>query len=30
LFPSSLHGAIVPDFPLADRSFNLSYAGDDL
>lgn len=23
-------GAIVPDFPLINKSFNLSYAGNDL
>jgi Ni,Fe-hydrogenase III large subunit len=26
----ALSGAIVPDFPLANKSFNLSYAGNDL
>jgi len=26
----ALAGAIVPDFPLANKSFNLSYAGNDL
>jgi Ni,Fe-hydrogenase III large subunit len=26
----SLHDTIVPDFPLANKSFNLSYAGNDL
>jgi Ni,Fe-hydrogenase III large subunit/Ni,Fe-hydrogenase III component G len=28
--PVALTGAIVPDFPLANKSFNLSYAGNDL
>ena len=28
--PIALNGAIVPDFPLANKSFNLSYAGNDL
>lgn len=28
--PISLAGAIVPDFPLVNKSFNLSYAGNDL
>jgi Ni,Fe-hydrogenase III large subunit/Ni,Fe-hydrogenase III component G len=28
--PVALNGAIVPDFPLANKSFNLSYAGNDL
>jgi len=28
--PLALTGAIVPDFPLANKSFNLSYAGNDL
>ncbi|HWG26777.1 MAG TPA: hypothetical protein VG296_21860 [Actinospica sp.] len=28
--PVALQGAIVPDFPLANKSFNLSYAGNDL
>lgn len=28
--PVALSGAIVPDFPLANKSFNLSYAGNDL
>ena len=28
--PLALAGAIVPDFPLANKSFNLSYAGNDL
>ena len=28
--PVALAGAIVPDFPLANKSFNLSYAGNDL
>ncbi|MBO3749341.1 NADH-quinone oxidoreductase subunit C [Streptosporangiaceae bacterium NEAU-GS5] len=28
--PVALGGAIVPDFPLANKSFNLSYAGNDL
>ena len=27
---ASLAGTIVPDFPLANKSFNLSYAGNDL
>jgi Ni,Fe-hydrogenase III large subunit len=27
---TSLHDTIVPDFPLANKSFNLSYAGNDL
>ncbi|MGO9354822.1 MAG: hypothetical protein ACLP3C_29785, partial [Mycobacterium sp.] len=26
----ALSGAIVPDFPLVNKSFNLSYAGNDL
>ena len=26
----SLEDTIVPDFPLANKSFNLSYAGNDL
>ena len=26
----SLHDTIVPDFPLTNKSFNLSYAGNDL
>lgn len=26
----ALAGTIVPDFPLADKSFNLSYAGNNL
>lgn len=26
----ALHETIVPDFPLANKSFNLSYAGNDL
>jgi Ni,Fe-hydrogenase III large subunit len=26
----ALAGTIVPDFPLANKSFNLSYAGNDL
>lgn len=28
--PVALTGAIVPDFPLVNKSFNLSYAGNDL
>ncbi|MEO3874801.1 NADH-quinone oxidoreductase subunit C [Nonomuraea sp. B12E4] len=28
--PIALDGAIVPDFPLVNKSFNLSYAGNDL
>jgi Ni,Fe-hydrogenase III large subunit/Ni,Fe-hydrogenase III component G len=28
--PVALTGTIVPDFPLANKSFNLSYAGNDL
>lgn len=28
--PAALAGAIVPDFPLVNKSFNLSYAGNDL
>ncbi|MEO3854321.1 NADH-quinone oxidoreductase subunit C [Acrocarpospora sp. B8E8] len=28
--PVALDGAIVPDFPLVNKSFNLSYAGNDL
>jgi Ni,Fe-hydrogenase III large subunit/Ni,Fe-hydrogenase III component G len=28
--PVALEGTIVPDFPLANKSFNLSYAGNDL
>lgn len=28
--PVALAGAIVPDFPLTNKSFNLSYAGNDL
>jgi Ni,Fe-hydrogenase III large subunit len=28
--PVALAGTIVPDFPLANKSFNLSYAGNDL
>ncbi|MFG1704177.1 NADH-quinone oxidoreductase subunit C [Nonomuraea sp. M3C6] len=28
--PVALNGAIVPDFPLVNKSFNLSYAGNDL
>ena len=28
--PVSLADTIVPDFPLANKSFNLSYAGNDL
>ncbi len=29
-FPISLADTIIPDFPLANKSFNLSYAGNDL
>ncbi len=28
--PEALHDTIVPDFPLVNKSFNLSYAGNDL
>ena len=28
--PVAMHDTIVPDFPLANKSFNLSYAGNDL
>jgi Ni,Fe-hydrogenase III large subunit len=28
--PEALANTIVPDFPLANKSFNLSYAGNDL
>lgn len=28
--PAALKDTIVPDFPLANKSFNLSYAGNDL
>ncbi|MBE1586649.1 NADH-quinone oxidoreductase subunit C [Nonomuraea angiospora] len=28
--PVALNSAIVPDFPLVNKSFNLSYAGNDL
>ncbi|MGV8976696.1 MAG: NADH-quinone oxidoreductase subunit C [Cellulomonas sp.] len=28
--PVALTGTIVPDFPVANKSFNLSYAGNDL
>ena len=28
--PVALADTIVPDFPLANKSFNLSYAGNDL
>ena len=28
--PVALRGTIVPDFPLTNKSFNLSYAGNDL
>jgi Ni,Fe-hydrogenase III large subunit/Ni,Fe-hydrogenase III component G len=28
--PVALAGSIVPDFPLVNKSFNLSYAGNDL
>lgn len=27
---AALNDTIVPDFPLANKSFNLSYAGNDL
>jgi Ni,Fe-hydrogenase III large subunit len=26
----SVHGNIVPDFPLCNKSFNQSYSGNDL
>ena len=28
--PVALADTIVPDFPLANKSFNMSYAGNDL
>ena len=28
--PVAMADTIVPDFPLANKSFNLSYAGNDL
>jgi len=28
--PMALHSTIVPDFPLTNKSFNLSYSGNDL
>jgi Ni,Fe-hydrogenase III large subunit len=28
--PLALSDTIVPDFPLVNKSFNLSYAGNDL
>jgi Ni,Fe-hydrogenase III large subunit len=28
--PIAMADTIVPDFPLANKSFNLSYAGNDL
>ena len=28
--PVAMTDTIVPDFPLANKSFNLSYAGNDL
>ena len=28
--PLALADTIVPDFPLTNKSFNLSYAGNDL
>jgi Ni,Fe-hydrogenase III large subunit len=28
--PVALANTIVPDFPLVNKSFNLSYAGNDL
>ncbi len=28
--PVALAATIVPDFPLVNKSFNLSYAGNDL
>lgn len=30
VLPVAVAGTIVPDFPLANKSFNLSYAGNDL
>jgi Ni,Fe-hydrogenase III large subunit len=28
--PLAMAGTIVPDFPVTNKSFNLSYAGNDL
>jgi Ni,Fe-hydrogenase III large subunit len=28
--PFAVHGNIVPDFPLCNKSFNLSYSGTDM
>jgi Ni,Fe-hydrogenase III large subunit len=28
--PFAVHGNIVPDFPLCNKSFNLSYSGSDM
>ncbi|MGW8271828.1 MAG: NADH-quinone oxidoreductase subunit D-related protein, partial [Thermodesulfovibrionales bacterium] len=28
--PFAVHGNIVPDFPLCNKSFNLSYSGCDM
>jgi Ni,Fe-hydrogenase III large subunit len=28
--PHAVKGNIVPDFPLVNKSFNLSYSGNDL
>ncbi|MCL4498981.1 MAG: NADH-quinone oxidoreductase subunit C [Chloroflexi bacterium] len=30
LLPAAVEGDLVPDFPLINKSFNLSYAGNDL
>ena len=30
LLPLAVAGEVVPDFPLVNMSFNLSYAGNDL
>ena len=30
LLEHAVHGNIVPDFPLINKSFNLSYSGQDL
>lgn len=30
LMPFAVHGNIVPDFPLCNKSFNLSYSGTDM
>lgn len=30
LMPYAVHGNIVPDFPLCNKSFNLSYSGTDM